>query len=338
MATIKEVAQLAGLSRTTVSRVINNHPYVSDEKRQQVLDAMKQLGYVPNSSAQRLRRNKTETIAVVISRIVNPFFSGLVDEMERVASEHGYQLILCNTRQSKEKELSYLELLRTKQVDGIIMASMQNEWEVIEPYTAYGPMVACNEYRPGMSIPLVRLNQEEAGYVATKHLLELGHRKIACLAGNKAIPLSEDRKAGYLRALQEYGIKAKEEWTYYHAFSIDDGKRWFRLFQTIETNTRPTAVFTGSDEVAAGILSEAKVHGWNIPKDLAIVGFDNQQIATLVTPRLTTIEQPISLIGRRALEVMFMLLDEQINDLPPFEERLPFRLIVRESTVLAINM
>ncbi len=99
--------------------------------------------------------------------------------MEHMAADYGYQLILCNTRQSKEKELNYLDLLRTKQVDGVIMASMENEWDVLQPYTQYGPMVSCNEYQPGIEIPSIRLNQEEAGYVATSHLLRLGHTKIS---------------------------------------------------------------------------------------------------------------------------------------------------------------
>lgn len=133
MPTIKDVALHAGVSRSTVSRVMNNHPYVDEEKRRAVRVAMTELGYIPNSSAQRLRGTETRTIAVLVSRIVNPFFSAIVDAMDEIAAAYSYRLILCNTRGSASQELHFLQLLRTKQVDGIILASIVNEWLLFRP-------------------------------------------------------------------------------------------------------------------------------------------------------------------------------------------------------------
>ncbi|WP_100371989.1 LacI family DNA-binding transcriptional regulator [Bacillus sp. FJAT-45037] len=329
MATIKEVAKLAGLSRTTVSRVMNNHPYVSDEKREQVLDAMTQLGYVPNSSARRLRKNRTETIAVLISRVVNPFFSKLVDEMERIAAEHGYQVILCNTRQDKDKERNYLELLRTKQVDGVILASIENEWDVIEPYTEYGPIICCNEYREGIAVPSIRLDQIKAGALATNHLIELGHSRVVYIGGSQDSPLSEDRRRGYEQALTSAGINIVKDYIIHDVYGIEDGQ--LICERLLDLKPRPTAVFAGSDEVAVGLMNALLERGLRIPEDFAVVGFDNQPIAEIISPKLTTIEQPINQLSHMAMTRMLHAL-QTTQKLSPSIEFLSHQLIIRQST------
>ncbi|MFB5662405.1 LacI family DNA-binding transcriptional regulator [Alteribacillus sp. HJP-4] len=329
MPTIKDVAKESGYSLSTVSRVINNHPYVTEEKRQKVYAAMKKLGYVPNSVAQKLRKNKVETIAIIISRIINPFFSMLVDEMEKAAYEHGYQLILCNTRQDKEREIKYLNLLKTKQIDGIILASMENEWKTIEPYMAYGPIVLCNEYRDDASAPMVKLDQIDACYKATKHLIELGHKKIAFCGGNDEIPLSLDRKKGFLEAIKEADINLPHYWFFEHAYGIDDGKRIVKEIHDLQD--KPTAIFTCADEVAAGFIRQAKILGYRIPEDFAVVGFDDQPLADLISPGLTTVYQPIRIMVEKTMEIMLDMTEKGI-DCEGRVELIPNRLIIRGST------
>ncbi|QFT88285.1 HTH-type transcriptional regulator DegA [Bacillus sp. THAF10] len=330
MATIEDVARLAGLSRTTVSRVINNHPYVSEKKRMLVSKAMSELGYVPNSSARSLRSQKTEMIALLIPRVMNPFFSELIERMEMAAAENGYQLIICQTKYSKKKELDYLNLLKTRQVDGIILSSIQNDWNIIQPFLDYGPIVLCNEYEDEAEVPSVRLDQVYGGYISTKHLLELGHRKVAYCTGGYKSSVAMGREAGFRKALAEYNTDFIEAFVFMEAFTIEDGRRVFR--EILELDDKPTAIFSGGDEVAAGIISEAKRHGWKVPEDLAVVGFDNQAITELVEPTITTVNQPIDEMARKAFQVMMeKIQSKRYRHKEIFEYDL--ELIVRESTV-----
>ncbi|ANC77411.1 LacI family transcriptional regulator [Fictibacillus phosphorivorans] len=301
MATIHDVARLAGISRTTVSRVLNCHPYVAEEKKQKILNAMKQLNYVPNSSAQRLRKVKTDTIAVFVPRITNPFFSHLVEVMENEAAMYGYQLILCQTQYSKKQEVKFLELLRTKQVDGVILTSIENEWRHVQPYVNEGPIVICNEYDDEAHVPSIFLNQVEGGYLGTKHLIERGYKKIAYCAGSeRRSRLTRDRRKGYELAMKETGLDINEDWYQYNAISIEDGKKVFHRIKALKN--RPEAIFTGSDEVAAGLLKAARDSGWRVPEDLAIVGFDNQPLAELLG--LSTVKQPIEDMARHTMQEM----------------------------------
>ena len=227
MSTIEDVAKLAGLSRTTVSRVINNHPYVSDEKKKRVQLAMKHLGFVPNSAARRLRKQKTETIAVLVPRITNPFFSRFIEAIEIAASEHKYKLIICQTRYLPEKEMEYLQLLSTKQVDGIILCSLENPWEDVEPYLQHGPIVLCNEYIEEANVPTVKFDHAQGAYIAAKHVLEQGYRNLIFCRGNETKVVSQQRKMGFLRAITEKSREVEAIDFLENAFSWDDGKRIF---------------------------------------------------------------------------------------------------------------
>jgi LacI family transcriptional regulator, repressor for deo operon, udp, cdd, tsx, nupC, and nupG len=328
MATIQDVAKMAGLSRTTVSRVINQHPYVTEEKKRLVSKAMKELNYVPNSSARRLRRQQTETIAVYVPRITNPFFSHLVEVMEKEAAKKGYQLILCQTSYKKEQERSFLELLKTKQVDGLILTSIENDWSEIEPYLAYGPIVVCNEYSDAAQVPLVFLDQIEGGYIGTKHLIEQGYTKLGyCTGDHKSSRVAHDRRIGFLKALNEAGLQMKDEWYFGGAYSVQDGKNTFETLRNLEDP--PQALFTGSDEVAAGIVKAAGDAGWNVPQDLAVIGFDNQPLAELM--ELTTVEQPIESIASQAMGLMIESIKSKRASVRK-EVILPLNLIQRSST------
>lgn len=302
MSTIEDVAKLAGLSRTTVSRVINNHPYVSDEKKKRVQLAMKHLGFVPNSAARRLRKQKTETIAVLVPRITNPFFSRFIEAIEIAASEHKYKLIICQTRYLPEKEMEYLQLLSTKQVDGIILCSLENPWEDVEPYLQHGPIVLCNEYIEEANVPTVKFDHAQGAYIAAKHVLEQGYRNLIFCRGNETKVVSQQRKMGFLRAIAEKSRQVEAIDFLENAFSWDDGRRIFH--EVLKDKKNPTAILAGGDEVAAGIISEAKHHDWSIPDDLAVIGFDNQILSQITEPGITTIEQPIDEMARKVVDLM----------------------------------
>ena len=330
MATIADVAIRAGLSRATVSRVLNNHPNVTEDKKRLVREAMEALNYVPNTTAQRLRNQKTDTIAILVPVMTNPFFAYLVEAMDTVATQNNLQLLICQTRYIKQKELDFLELLRTKQVDGLILTSYENEWNMIEPFTEYGPMVFCNEYERNTRVPIVRMDQFEASYIGTCHLIEQGHERIACTSGDKS-NLAKDRQAGFRKALAEYGLPFRTEWMFSNVFDLDDGKRILRTI--LNMKEAPTAVFTGSDQVATGIIMAAKAIGKKVPDEFAIIGFDDQPIARVVEPALTTIRQPIEEMGKTAMEVMIESIAHKKAEANHLEILLPFDLVIRDSTM-----
>lgn len=330
MANISDVVRLSGVSKSTVSRVINNYPHISNEKKELVLKAMEELNYTPNLSARRLRGQATTTIGIIVPRIVNPFFSYLVDAIEKAGYQQGYQTLFCQSNEDKEKELTFLNLLKTKQADGIIMTSIENDWEVIKPFTEHGPIVFCNEYVSEANVSMIRLDQYQGAYMGVKHLIERGHRKIAYCTGGLFTEFGKDkdRNRGYQRALEEAGITVNPSWVLVNQHTIEDGKRVMK--QILEMNDRPTAVFTGSDEIAGGLMIAAKEHGISIPGDLAIIGFDDQPVAEMLDPGLTTIRQPVDQMGKKAMEVLV----EHLNnpDLVPATYELPVELIIRKST------
>lgn len=329
MATIGDVAKRAGLSRATVSRVINDHPYVSDEKKKIVQEVMDELGYVPNSIAQQLRTQMTATIAVIIPIISNPFFGKLLESMEKVAVENKFQLIVCQTGMDKNRELIYLDWLKTKQVGGIILASSENTWKEIKDYSNYGPIMFCNEYPKDTEAPIVCLDQFKGGYIGTRHLLEQGYRKIAYCIGSNHPTNILDRKRGFELALEEFGLTIPEHLWFEKVYDIEDGRRVFR--EIARMISKPDAVFTNSDEVAAGMIKEARKAGYRVPEDLAVLGFDDQPIAELMDPGITTVYQPVEEIGKTTMELMIQYVKE--NREPERKvTTLPIRLVVRAST------
>lgn len=330
MPTIRDVAQLSGISKTTVSRIINNKGYVSEEKKTLVLKAMEELEYHPNLSARRLRGQLTTTIGVIVPRITNPFFSYLIDAIEQEAYKKGHQVLIFQSNEDPQKELSFLNLLRAKQVDGIIMTAVENQWDKIKPFTNYGPIVLCNVYIENSKVPSVCLNQFKGTYDGIYHLIERGHRKIAYCTGGfyREEGKGKERNRGYQKALEESGISVNPNWIFVNQHSIEDGQQVFQ--KIMQMKEKPTAVFTGSDEIASGMIAEASIHGIRIPEDLAIIGFDDQPIARVVSPKLTTIRQPVNQLGEKAVEIMFDKLSD-VNSVDLHHE-LPIELIVRQST------
>ncbi len=332
MATIKDVAQRTGLSSATISRVINNQPYVTEETKELVHQAMQELGYTPNISARRLRNQKTDTVAVIIPRLTNPFFLYLFEGMEKVATAKGLRLFIYQTQNNKQRELDFINLLKRKEVDGLILTSYENEWSVLEPLVQQGPVIMCNEYTDHPNIPSVHMDHAAATYDAVTHLIRKGYRKIGYCSYGKTIGIEKERKKGFDQALDEYGLSLNKK----HAFigiehSIPNGRATLRRIADLPKADRPDAIFTGGDEFAAGMVKEAAKIGWKVPDDLAVVGFDDQPVATLVDPELTTIHQPTEELGKKAMEV---LLDVMTHYPSKSQENilLPYELKIRGTT------
>ncbi len=329
MATIREVAESAGVSYATVSHVINNTRLVSPETRERVVAAMDALHYRPNALARSLRQGKTNTIGLVLPDSANPFFAEISRSIEDAAFKKGYSVFLCNTELDTQRELFYVDVLSKKQVDGIIFVAAGDQADSVDFLLRRSmPLVMVDRNVPTVEADAVLTDNQLGGFLATQHLLELGHTRIACIAGPSSITPSAERIIGYRQALEQAGISYDENLIVrgdYHAQSGMD------ITHSLLTMTpRPTAIFALNDLMAIGALRAATEAGYLIPDDIAIVGYDDLEIARFTNPPLTTIAQPKKEIGRQAVHLLVDRMSEKSR--PPSRLVLPPELIVRRST------
>jgi LacI family transcriptional regulator len=330
MATINDVARLAGVSITTVSHVINNTRFVSDELKRRVTVAMHELDYRPNTLAQSLRKGKTKTIGLIIPDSSNLFFAEIARFIEDVGYENGYSVILCNTDNNLDKQRRYTEVLVSKQVDGIILISAGESAEDLEePLGAGIPVVIADREIVQTMADIVLVDNEKGGYLATKYLLELGHRKISCIAGPSLLTPSAQRVQGYKRALEEASITPLPAYIATGDFGMESGEA--AIHKLLDIQPRTTAVFVCNDMMAVGAMRGARECGLRVPDDLSVIGFDNILLARATTPALTTVAQPKSTLARVTTE----LLIERIHAKQDSGERkqivLTPELVIRES-------
>jgi DNA-binding LacI/PurR family transcriptional regulator len=325
MPTILDVAEKAGVSRSTVSRVLTNSNRVGQETKQKVLAAMKELGYQPSRAAQVLRNKKTMLIAVLVPRIANSIFAELLQGIESEAAKYQYHVLLCNTDYNAEKELHYLQMLQNGQVDGIIMTSYHNNIDVIRQFQRFGSIVFAGEYIEKSIFPTVAIDHREAAYQVTEHLIKNGYTSIGMVNGPLASIIPRDREKGFLKAMADYNIPVNREWVIGLSFGIQYGQEYMKTLLT--RGTLPTAVFAANDELAVGVIQEAKETGIRVPEDLAVVGFDDQPMATIINPKLTTIQQPIRQLGAKAIQLMIRAFNSGLVE----REILETKLVIRKS-------
>ena len=329
MATIREVAESAGVSYATVSHVINNTRLVSQETRQRVLAAMDALNYRPNALARSLRQGKTNTIGLVLPDSANPFFAEISRGIEDEAFKKGYSVFLCNTELDTERELFYVDVLSKKQVDGIIFVAAGDQADSMDFLIHRNmPVVMIDRNLPNVEADAVLTDNQLGGYLATRHLLELGHTRIACIAGPSSITPSAERIIGYRNALEEAGLSYDEGLILRGDYHAQSG---MELTHTILAMTpRPTAVFALNDLMELGALRAAAESGCSVPDDLAVVGYDDLELAQFTNPSLTTIAQPKKEIGTQAVNLLVGRISDKSR--PPSRLVLPPELIIRRST------
>lgn len=329
MTTIREVAASAGVSYATVSHVINNTRLVSPETRERVLAAMDALNYRPNALARSLRQGKTNTIGLVLPDSANPFFAEISRSIEDEAFRKGYSVFLCNTELDTQRELFYVDVLSKKQVDGIIFVAAGDQADSLDFLLHRSmPVVMIDRDLPNVEADAVLTDHELGGFIATRHLLELGHTRIACIAGPSSITPSAERITGYRQALDQAGISFDEQLIIrgdYHAQSGMD-----ITHTLLRMDPRPTAIFALNDLMALGALRAAAEDGFSVPRDLAVVGYDDLEIARFTNPPLTTIAQPKKEIGAQAVNLLVDRMSHKNR--PPSRLVLPPELIIRRST------
>ena len=329
MTTIREVAESAGVSYATVSHVINNTRLVTPETRERVVAAMKALNYRPNALARSLRQGKTNTIGLVLPDSANPFFAEISRSIEDESFKKGYSVFLCNTELDTQRELFYVDVLSKKQVDGIIFVAAGDQADSLDFLVQRNmPVVMIDRDVPNVEVDAVLTDNQLGGFLATRHLLELGHTRIACIAGPSSITPSAERMIGYRKALEEAGVSYDESLVVrgdYHAQSGMDITHSF-----LKMSPRPTAIFALNDLMALGALRAAAEAGYSVPRDLAVVGYDDLEIAHFTNPPLTTIAQPKKEIGVQAIDLLVDRMSHRSR--PPSRLVLAPELIVRRST------
>lgn len=305
MATIKDIARMAGVSITTVSRVLNHHPYVSDEKRQKVEAIIAELNYYQNPSAIHLVKGKTQTLGIILPHTHTPAFQLMISGMMEAAFSHQYSTICCSTGYSREQELEYLSMLQKKQVDGIIVCSHSSSWEEMKAFAEYGPIVACEYVK---DVPCVYTDHYEAFLAGMRYLRECGHRDIGYCTGRPNGPSSRRRMDAYRQFSGETDRPLNENWIFESCFSLDDGKRVAKELSAMQQ--RPSALLANGDEVAAGILLQAKLDGLAVPEELSVVGCDNQPFSEAL--ELSAIDQHYKEIGKEAVNLLLANQNQQI--------------------------
>jgi LacI family transcriptional regulator len=330
MPTMRDVAELAGVSLTTVSHVINGTRFVSGDVTERVQEAMKQLNYRPNELARSLRRGQTKTLGLILPDSANPYFAEIGHAIEATASNLGYNVILCNTHGAEEKEAHYINILRDRQVDGILFVAAGDQAKSISSTLGENfPILLVDRELVGVRTDVIIVDNHQGGLLATRHLLELGHRRIACISGPSRVRPSAERISGYTQALEEAGLAFDPALFRMGDFHPNSGYR--AALDLLQQPDSPTAIFTCNDLMAIGVIRAAAEIGRRIPDDLSIVGFDDIELASYTIPPLTTIAQPIEKMGEIAAKTLIERIEE-VNISPPKRQLLPVELVVRGST------
>jgi LacI family transcriptional regulator len=329
MKTISDVAQKAGVSPTTVSHVINNTRFVSDEKRERVERAIEEMGYHPNALARSLRSGETHTIGLVLPDSANPFFAEVGRNIEGAAFNVGYSVILCNTENDLKKENKYIDVLAENHVDGMIFVGAGEDRDSYRKLLDLKVhVVAMDRDYPDLKMDVVITDNLQGGRLATQHLIGLGHQRIACITGPSKVNLSAQRVTGYIQSLQEAGLGFDKDLIISGDFHPESGQA--AAYQLLSMQDPPTAIFACNDMMAIGVLRACMELGRRIPQDLALVGYDDIELASYTTPSLTTIQQPKKEMGVTALKY---LLDRiQAEQSAPQKALLPVSLVVRGSS------
>ncbi len=346
---IRDVADRAGVSTATVSHVINQTRFVSDETRRKVLEAVEALNYHPSAIARGLATNTTQTIGLIISDITNPFFTAVARGVEDEFTQYGYHTIFCNTDEDPAREDEYLRLLFAHQIDGLIIAPTGFPSDRLAHMAeADVPIVLLDRGAPNLTAPLVEVDNECGAYVATRYLIELGHRRIGILTGMETISTLNMRVNGYKRALQEAGIpidqtliiRADPRFHKNQLYQNDSlmlgsitnlqmtPNAFLALQKLLDLPDRPTALFVTNNQMTLGTLHAFRERKLRCPDDISLVSFDDHDWAPLFEPPLTVVRQPTYQLGQTAAKLLLKLINHQEVEYPT---PLPVELVVRES-------
>lgn len=327
---IKDIARAAGVSHSTVSRALSDSPLVNPQTKARIQRLAREMGYSPDARARSLVMGQTRTVGVVVTTIADPFAAQVVQGIERAAQDNGYTVILCTSGAEREREMAAVEMLRSKRVDAVIVTSSRVGALYQEHLEHIGvPIVLINNHNEqGRYTYSVSVDNLHGGYMATSHLIQLGHQRIAYVSRPADIKSNQERQAGYQQALSQAGLPFDPALIVTGTGRVGGGER--ALPQLMALDPPPSAVFCYNDLTAIGLIHAARQHGLSVPRDLSVVGFDDILLASYISPPLTTVAQPMDEMGRRAVQMALALIpggQAQVSDIV-----LQGRLVVREST------
>jgi LacI family transcriptional regulator len=327
--TINDVAKRAAVSPVTVSRVLNGAPNVNEATRARVNRAIAELGYVPNVVARSLRSRRTRSIALILPDITNPFWPTVARGVEDAAQRAGYTVLLCNSDENAGKQARYLEVVISQQVDGVLIAPADSDATNLSALRQRRiPTVVLDRQVNGWDVDTVRGDSVGGARMLTRHLIELGHRRIALLTGPANTSTSQERLAGYEAALKRAGIELVRDLVCFGEFRQSSGQDMAHV--VLNLLPPPTAIFGANNAIALGALAAVGDRGGRVPQDVALVCFDDVSASSQLFPFLTVAEQPAYQMGLEAAELLFTRLNTGKAD-PPQQIVLPTRLIVRLS-------
>lgn len=330
MTTIKDIAEYVHVAPSTVSNVLNDSKYVSDELRQKVCKAVEELGYKPNLVARSLKTKRTDMVGVITSEL-SSFFVEILGAIEEFFHQNGYSVVVCCSGGDEEKEKEYLENLAQRGIDGLLfLGGGYAPVGLLRKYSVPVMLLDCDAARQG--VPCVVFDNERGGYLATRHLLQQGARRIAIVNGLPHVSTQADREKGYRRALAEFGIEPDPSLVEHCAW-LDYKSGCEAVEQFRQRGVLFDAVFAANDFVAVGVQKSLQKHGMRVPEDIRVVGFGDFSVSEMVTPALTTVRQPRRQMGHLAAKALYECL--RAPALP--EEgtsalRLAPELVVRESS------
>ncbi|MCR9910664.1 substrate-binding domain-containing protein [Vibrio campbellii] len=335
MATMKDIAKLAGVSTSTVSHVINKTRFVSEEISERVNNAAKELNYyAPSALARSLKVNRTKTIGMLVTTSTNPFFGEVVKGVERSCYQKGYSLILCNTEGDNERMRESINTLLQKRVDGLILMCSSLEGERIDVFERYPDIpVVVMDWGPMLfTSDKIQDNSLRGGYLAAKYLIDCGHKEVGCITGPLIKHQAQMRYEGYKRAMLEAELEFNANWIVESDFECEGGYQAFK--KMVERGPLPSSIFVSNDMMAMGVINAANELGIQIPEQLSIIGYDDIHIAKFMSPSLTTIHQPKYRLGQVAVETLLRKLDEKSDEAqvvqlePTLVERNSVRLLI----------
>lgn len=332
MSTIREVSKCANVSIATVSRVVNGNKWVSDTTRNKVLQAMKELGYQPNSFAKALATNRSDTLGMVVSDLGGPFFGDMMRAAEDEVRKYGKHLIITSGHDTLEHERDAINFLMQRRVDALLLhIDAIPDDELVTLYDRYPiPIILINRVVPELEQFCISLDNSKGGYMATQHLLELGHQRIACITGPLFKADTVARLAGYRRAIEQAGLHYDASLVIESDFQEEGGSD--AIEQLMHQQVPFTAVVTQNDHMAIGAMIALKACGKRIPEDISLVGYDDMVMARYTEPALTTVNIPVAQFGQQAADLALVKLgDKDASVTQKFQPE----LVVRQSTAAA---
>jgi DNA-binding LacI/PurR family transcriptional regulator len=325
---IKDIARVAKVSHSTVSRALHNSSLVNHETAERIRQIAREKGYRPSAVARSLVTRRTKTIGVVVTRIADPFIAEVVNGIEEVANDHGYSVFLANSNADPDREVKVVHSFHERRVDGILVTASRVGALYMPLLTEMRvPTVLINNQHPGEFVHSVMIDNPAASRQATEHLVQLGHRRIAYIGDQFGFQSDIERFAGYRNALEVADIPFVPELTAHGDGKAEGGMR--AMEKLLSLAEPPTAVFCYNDMSALGALRTIHTRGWRVPEDISVVGFDDLFIASYISPSLTTISQPMRQMGSMAMEILLKLFSGSNSKT---NMKVQGQLIVREST------